>query len=123
MRHYRYRAYASNRHQGVAMSPSLQVTQSVHRAFGRLIRLTLDTDIRLDFTAEEAATVSRALTAVREGRSAEREIYMSPIASDHEFAGVVLPHGIRIVIAGTALDLDWDGVDRLAGDLLSPPPL
>jgi hypothetical protein len=105
------------------MSPSLQVTQSVHRAFGRLIRLTLDTNIRLDFTAEEAATVSRALTAVREGRSAEREIYMSPIASDHEFSGTVLPHGIRIAIAGTTLDLDWDGVDRLARDLLSPTPL
>ena len=104
------------------MSPSLQVTQSVHRAFGRLIRLTLDTNIRLDFTAEEAATVSRALTAVREGRSAEREIYMSPIASDHEFSGAVLPHGIRIAIGGTTLDLDWDGVDRFARDLLSPPP-
>jgi hypothetical protein len=103
------------------MSPSLQVTRSVHRAFGRLIRLTLNTDSRLDFTAEEAATVSRALTAVREGRSAEREIYMSPIASDHEFSGAVLPNGIRIAIAGTTLDIDWDGVDRLARDLLSPP--
>ena len=48
---------------------------------------------------------------------------MSPIASDHEFSGAVLPHGIRIAIAGTTLDLDWDGVDRLARDLLSPPPL
>ena len=104
------------------MSPSLQVTQSVHRAFGQLIRLTLATDNRLDLTPEEAATVSRALTAVREGRSAEREIYMSPIASDHEFSGTVLPHGIRIVIAGTALNLDWNGVDRLARDLLWPPP-
>jgi hypothetical protein len=102
------------------MSPSLQITKSVHRAFGRLIRLTLDTDTRLDFTAEEAATVSRALTAVREGRSAEREIYMSPIASDHEFCGAVRPNGIRIAIGGAALDLDWDGVDRLARDLLSP---
>jgi hypothetical protein len=103
------------------MSPSLQVRQSAHRAFGQLIRLTLDTDTRLDFTVEEAATVSRALTAVREGGSAERQIYMSPIASDHEFSGTVLPHGIRIAVADTALDLDWDGVDRLARELLSPP--
>ena len=103
------------------MSPSLQVRQSAHRSFGQLIRLTLDTDTRLDFTVEEAATVSRALTAVREGRSVEREIYMSPIASDYEFSGTVLPHGLRIAVAGTALDLDWDGVDRLARELLSPP--
>src|SRR4051812_12221355 len=54
------------------MPPPIQVNHSAHRAFGRLIRLTLDGDTRLDLTVEEAATVSRALTAVREGRSAER---------------------------------------------------
>jgi hypothetical protein len=43
------------------MPPSIQVNQSPHRAFGRLIRLTLDGDTRLDFTAEEAATVSRVV--------------------------------------------------------------
>jgi hypothetical protein len=43
------------------MPPSIQVNQSAHRAFGRLIRLTLDSDTRLDFTAEEAATVSRVV--------------------------------------------------------------
>jgi hypothetical protein len=121
MRHYRWRADASTRHQDVAMPPSLQVKQSAHRAFGRLIRLTLDSYIRLDLTPAEAATVSRALTAVREGRSIEREIYMSPIASDHEFAGTVLPHGVRISIAKAIVDLNWDGVDQLARDLLSPP--
>ena len=43
------------------MPPSIQVNHSAHRAFGRLIRLTLDGDTRLDFTAEEAATVSRVV--------------------------------------------------------------
>jgi hypothetical protein len=82
------------------MPLSFQVLQCDHRAFGRLIRLSLDGDTRLDFTPEEAATVSRALTAVREGRSLEREIYMSPIASDHEFSGAVLTEGVRVTIAG-----------------------
>lgn len=104
-----------------SLFPSLQVRQTAHRAFGQLIRLTLDTDTHLDFTAEEAATVSRALIAVREGRSAEPDIYMSPIASDHEFSGSVLPHGIRIAVAGASVDLDWNSVDQLARDLLSPP--
>jgi hypothetical protein len=104
------------------MPPSIQVNHSAHRAFGRLIRLTLDSDTRLDFTAEEAATVSRALTAVREGRSAEREIYMSPIASDHDFSGTVLAEGVRVTIAGRAVELGWNDVDRLARDLINPPP-
>jgi hypothetical protein len=103
------------------MPPSIQVNHSAHRAFGRLIRLTLDGDTRLDFTVEEAATVSRALTAVREGRSAEREIYMSPIASDHEFSGAVLADGVRLTIDGCCVDLAWHDVDRLARDLITPP--
>jgi hypothetical protein len=103
------------------MPPSIQVNHSAHRALGRLIRLMLDGDTRLDFTAEEAATVSRALTAVREGRSAEREIYMSPIASDHDFSGTVLGDGVRVTISGRAVDLSWNDVDRLARDLIAGP--
>ena len=102
------------------MPPSIQVNHSAHRALGRLIRLTLDGDIRLDFTPEEAATVSRALTAVREGRSTEREIYMSPIASDHEFSGVVLADGVRVTVGGRAAQLGWAEVERLAQDLIAP---
>jgi hypothetical protein len=104
------------------MPPSIQVKQSAHRAFGHLIRVTLDGDTRLDFTAEEAATVSRALTAVREQRSAEREIYMSPIASDHEFSGAVLTEGVRVTIAGRVAELGWAEVERLAQDLIGAPP-
>jgi hypothetical protein len=103
------------------MRPSIQVNHSAHRAFGRLIRLTLESDTRLDFTAEEAATVSRALTAVREGRSTEREIYMSPIASDHDFSGTVLAEGVRVTVGGRAVDLVWNEVDRLARDLITSP--
>ena len=103
------------------MPPSIQVNQAAHRAFGRLIRLTLESDTRLDFTAEEAATVSRALTAFREGWSTEREIYMSPIASDHDFSGTVLAEGVRVTVGGRAVDLVWNEVDRLARDLITPP--
>ena len=103
------------------MPPSIQVNHSAHRAFGRLIRLTLDSDTRLDFTAEEAATVSRALTAVREGRSTEREIYMSPTASDHDFSSTVLAEGVRVTVGGRAVDLVWNEVDRLARDLITLP--
>jgi|tagenome__1003787_1003787.scaffolds.fasta_scaffold20799777_2 hypothetical protein len=103
------------------MPPSIQVTRSAHRTFGSLIRLTLDSDTRLDFTAEEAATVSRALTAVREARSAEREIYMSPIASDHDFSGTVLADGVQVTVGGRGVDLGWDDVDRLTRDLITPP--
>jgi hypothetical protein len=104
------------------MPPSIQVNHSAHRAFGRLIRLTLDSDTRLDFTAEEAATVSRALIAVLEGKSAEREIYMSPIASDHDFTGTILSDGVRVTIGGCAIDLVWNDVDRLARDLIAGSP-
>jgi hypothetical protein len=104
------------------MPLSFQVLQCDHRAFGRLIRLSLDGDTRLDFTPEEAATVSRALTAVREGRSMEREIYMSPIASDHEFSGAVLTEGVRVTIAGRVAELGWAEVERLALDLIGARP-
>jgi hypothetical protein len=104
------------------MPPSFQVLQCDHRAFGRLIRLSLDGDTRLDFTSEEAATVSRALTAVREGRSLEREIYMSPIASNHEFSGAVLTEGVRVTIAGRVAELGWAEVEQLAQDLIGAPP-
>ena len=43
------------------MPPSIEVQHSSHQALGRLIRLIVGGDTRLDFTAEEAATVSRVV--------------------------------------------------------------
>jgi hypothetical protein len=47
---------------------------------------------------------------------------MSPIASDHDFSGTVLAEGVRVTIAGRAVDLGWNDVDRLARDLIAGSP-
>jgi hypothetical protein len=52
----------------------------------------------------------------------EREIYMSPIASDHEFSGAVLTEGVRVTIAGRVAELGWAEVERLALDLIGARP-
>lgn len=88
-----------------------------HRAFGRLIRLQLADDLVLKLTPAEASSLSFALVAVREGISPEREIYMSPIASDAAFVGTVQDSGMRIATPNGALELDWGSVGALAGVL------
>lgn len=88
-----------------------------HRAFGRLIRLQLADNLVLKLTLAEASSLSFALTAVREGVSPEREIYMSPIVSDAAFVGTVQDSGMHIATPNGALELDWSGVGALAGAL------
>lgn len=94
---------------------SFTVTPVTHRMLGPLLRLTLADGLALDLTAEEAAILSRALRAVAEGRSAERTIFMSPIASDHDFTGAVDGDGVAV---GTTR-LDWPEVRALADALAS----
>ncbi len=65
----------------------------------------------------EASSLSFALVAVRNGVSPEREIYMSPIASDAAFVGLVHDTGISITTPAGALELDWIGVGVLAESL------
>ena len=88
-----------------------------HRLLGRQIKLQLAQDFVLKFTPAEASSLSFALVAVRDGISPEREIYMSPIASDAAFVGTVLDHGMSIAMPVGALELDWSKVGLLAESL------
>ncbi|MGE5389282.1 MAG: hypothetical protein ACM3NE_10380 [Hyphomicrobiales bacterium] len=70
------------------------------------------------FTAQEAAIVACALAAVAAARSAERQIYMSPIASDREFSANVETGGVVITLDGCAdVALDWSETAELAREL------
>lgn len=86
------------------------VTAGKHFAFGAMLRLEA-AGLRLDFTRDEADTVSRALKAVLDGRSQETEIYLSPIASDGAFSASVTAEGVTLAGAGA---FDWASAGRLA---------
>ena len=90
-----------------------QITPVRHPAFGHLVRVEGLSARPLSLTPQEATTISRALAAVRAGRSAETEIYLSPIASDDAFQALVEADGVRC--AGRFLP--WPEVDTLAEDL------
>lgn len=93
------------------------VNSIAHRAFGKLVKLQFTDDFTLRLTQAEASSLSFALVAVRNGISPEREIYMSPIASDAAFVGSVLDSGMSIAMPTGALELDWTGVGLLAESL------
>lgn len=90
-----------------------EVTGVTHRALGPLRRLVIEGGGRWDLTPDEASILSRALAAVREGRSEERTIFMSPIACDDEFSALV--EGDGLVIGGARLP--WETVAGMAGAL------
>lgn len=94
-----------------------EVSRSQHRVMGQQVRLKLAPDFELRFTPAEASSISFALVAVRDGVSTEREIYMSPIASDVAFVGSVGHAGVSIALATDTLELDWQGVTALANSL------
>ncbi|TAJ82231.1 MAG: hypothetical protein EPO42_01555 [Gallionellaceae bacterium] len=94
-----------------------KVASSRHRALGKLIQVRFAEDYALRLTPAEASSLSFALVAVRDGVSPEREIYMSPIASDAAFIGIVYDTGISITLPGGKLELDWIGVGALAESL------
>jgi hypothetical protein len=84
-----------------------EVSRVQHRAFGTLIRICFAGDFVLRLTPAEASSLSFALVAVRDGVSPEREIYMSPIASDNAFVGSVTAAGISIAVAAGEIELSW----------------
>lgn len=94
---------------------SVNTTQ--HRAFGRLVNLQFPDGMLLRLTMPEASSLSFALVAVRNGISPEREIYMSPIASDAAFVGSVRADGMSIAGTTGELELDWPQVGLLAEKL------
>jgi hypothetical protein len=93
------------------------VSSTQHRALGKLICVQLAPDHWLRFTAVEASSLSLALVAVRNGISPEREIYMSPIASDAAFVGSVTATGMDILVPEGVKTLGWEEVSVLAQDL------
>jgi hypothetical protein len=97
------------------MSGSFSLVVGKHRAFGALTTINLAGQPERRLTFEEAAILSRALEAVARGRSAERQIYMSPIASDHDFDARIEAKGIVVIHAGFAdAFLDWPETLELA---------
>jgi len=98
---------------------SFAVSSVQHRVLGKQIRLQLADDLVLRLTPAEASSLSFALVAVRNGISPEREIYMSPIASDEGFVGTVLDTGMSIAMPEGTLELDWARVGKLAEMLAS----
>ena len=85
-----------------------------HRALGALPRLSLPGGCSFDLTFEEARTLSRALSAVAEGKSSVDEIYLSPIASDRAFSGKVTTEGLWFEAVSPPFRLAWPEVAALA---------
>ncbi len=111
----------------------MQVTQTSHRALGpmRLLELGWSTAaharspaaLSLRLLPQEAHTLGLALQAVAEGRSPERELFMSPMASNGLFVGHVDTQGVAVELAtDPGLPLDWPQVRRLAALLLAETP-
>lgn len=97
--------------------PRYAVSSVQHRVLGRQIRLRFADGIELRFTPAEASSLSLALVAVSRGISPEREIFMSPIASDEAFVGKVGTAGVTVALPGSDIPLDWPGTDALAAAL------
>jgi hypothetical protein len=93
------------------------VSTAQHRLLGKQVKLQLAEDLVLKLSPAEASSLSFALVAVRAGTSPEREIYMSPIASDAAFVGAVLESGMSIAMPKGTLELDWENVGKLAEKL------
>ena len=88
-------------------------SSDLHPALGPLVRVESLAARPLALTPQEAATIARALDAVREGRSRETEIYLSPIAADDAFQALVEADGVRI----GERRLDWEATAAFAADL------
>jgi hypothetical protein len=93
---------------------TFNVSSIQHRNLGKQVRLQLADNFVLKFTQAEASSLSFALVAVRDGVSPEREIYMSPIASDLAFVGDVKKSGMSIAVGADVVELDWINVGKLA---------
>ncbi len=97
------------------MSEQFELTVTPHGAFGALATLRLAGQAVRRLTLQEASIVARAIDAVASASSPERQIYMSPIASDQDLEARVEPDGL-VVIASTGPDLrlSWREATELA---------
>lgn len=100
------------------MSHNYALAPAQHQAFGRLLTLVLRGQPQRRFTQQEALIVGAAIAAVAGGRSAERTVYMSPIASDHDFQAAVEKDGIVVGLDGCDdVALAWSEALALAREL------
>jgi hypothetical protein len=100
------------------MTEPFLVEPLAHRFLGLMIAITLPGQPRRLFTLQEAAILSRALTSVAQGASPERQIYMSPVASDWDFEARVVPSGLVVVWEECAeAPLSFEEALRLAKEL------
>lgn len=93
------------------------VLETTHRALGRLLTLKIGGTLTVRLTPHEAHTLALALVAVRDGKSAETELFMSPIASDTIFVAPVGTDGIAVETPGGPQTIDWNAVGQLAAAL------
>jgi hypothetical protein len=97
------------------MSESFSISVGKRHGFGALATIALAGQPERRLTLAEASILASALDAIAEGASPERRIYMSPIASDHDFDASAGPEGIVVVLEGRAdLRLDWRETRALA---------
>ena len=97
------------------MCGKFDVTIAPHGAFGALATLRLAGQPLRRFTRQEASIVARAIEAVALGASLERQIYMSPIASDHDFEARVESVGLLVVCdLCPDIRLSWPDSSELA---------
>jgi hypothetical protein len=100
------------------MSQMVEVAAVQHPAFGALATILAGDHPPRRLTRQEAGILSRALSAVAGGASAERQIFMSPIASDHDFDAEVGEDGVTLRASGCAdILLDWTQTRALAAAL------
>jgi len=93
----------------------ITMTVLPHPAFGPLLQIDGLTRPALRLTLVEAQILSRALQAVAQGRAPHGtdEIFMSPMASDATFTGIVQDIGVQC----PEQLLSWSEVEALAHQL------
>ncbi|HEY8063972.1 MAG TPA: hypothetical protein VIF40_04505 [Methylosinus sp.] len=97
------------------MSQIVEVAAVEHRHFGALVTIRVGAQPVRRLTPNEAGILSRALAAVANGTSAEKQIFMSPIASDHEFEALAQDDGVAVTAPGFPdIFLDWTQTRVLA---------
>jgi hypothetical protein len=99
------------------MSQNFTFGPTPNTTFGALATLELPGQPVRKFTREESAILARALKAVERGG---HPIYMSPIASDHDFEARIGDSGIVLTADGCAdVALTWSQTRILARVLAS----
>jgi hypothetical protein len=116
-------SWARAQEQVLKMSQIVELAVTQHQVFGALATFKVGAQPLRRFTKEEASILSLALVALARGISQERQIFMSPIASDLDFEASAQADGVAIHADGFAdVFLDWSETQALADALSSFSP-